>query len=422
MIIRSQYCLLLLVFFIGNSNVRGQMFRTMALSPEIYTVQVNLNDDSNRRPIMSLNTREYIHIDFDRISDNSSNRLRYKIIHCDAEWRASEDISDIDYLDGFNDNLIDDYAVSLNTTVEYTHFSLNIPNRDVTFKISGNYVVQVYEEDNEDNILLNACFSVLDSQVNVAVNTSANTDIDTNRSHQQVSLIVSHSGFNIRDPFEELKLYVRQNNRLDNMRRVSKPSSIMAGKLVYEHLRELIFQAGNEYRRFETASYRYNGMNVGHIEYNRPYYSMYIVPDMLRLNGYRYDQDQNGRFFIRNAEATTCSTTEADYFYTNFSLPMAEPLLDDIYINGDFTDNTFAEKYRMVYDYDTREYKLSLLLKQGLYNYQYLVQSGKTLTTSGIEGDYYEAENEYSAFVYYRPASQRYDALVGWSSVQTRKK
>ena len=160
MIIRCQYCLLLLLFFVGNSNVMGQMFRTMALSPDIYTIQVNLNDDSNRRPVMNLNSEEYVHIDFDRISDNSSNRLRYKIIHCDAEWKPSRDISEIDYLDGFNDNLIDDYAISLNTTVNYTHFGLDIPNRDVTFKISGNYVVQVYEEDDEDNILLNACFSV----------------------------------------------------------------------------------------------------------------------------------------------------------------------------------------------------------------------------------------------------------------------
>lgn len=415
------YILLVLLPFIYNHSIYGQSFRTMPLSPDIYTIQVNLNGDWNRRPVLNLKSDEYIHISFDRISDESFDRLRYRIIHCDASWNMTKDISEIDYLDGFNDNLIDDYSASINTTVSYTHFSLRVPNKDVSFRLSGNYVLQVYEETNEDNVLLYACFSVLDPLLNVAVGASSNTDIDTNRKHQQVSLSLMHPRLNIKDPFEDLKIYVKQNNRLDNMRRVSKPSTISSGKLIYEHLRELIFEATNEYRRFDIPSYRYNGLNVEHIEYNRPNYAMFIIPDKPKLNAYRYDQDQNGRFYIRNADAQD-SAIEADYFYTHFTIPMDNPLLENVYINGDFTNNTFSDKYKLKYDYNTHEYKLSLLLKQGLYNYQYLSQVSKNLSTSAIDGNYYEAENEYSAFVYYRPAGQRYDSLIGYSAIQSRKK
>lgn len=415
------FFVVILLLVLCSSNVSGQAYRTMPLSPNIHTVQVNVNGDWNRRPVFELDSEEYVNINFDRISDNSTNRLRYRIIHCDAEWVPSKDISEIDYLNGFNDNLIDDYASSINTTVNYTHFSLNIPNRDVELKISGNYLVQVYEEDDEDNLLLNACFSVLESRVNIAIDVSGNTDIDSNKKHQQVELAVLHSKFNIRDPFQDLKIYVKQNNRLDNMRRVSKPSTVSSGKLIYNHLPELIFEAGNEFRRFDLPSYRYNGMNVEHIEYNRPNYSMYIMQDKPRLIGYRYDQDQNGRFFVRNAEAAD-SEVEADYFYTHFSIPMDSPLAGNVYINGDFTNNTFSDRYKMVYDYDNRIYSLSVLLKQGLYNYQYLEQAGRTISTSAIEGNYYEAENEYSAYVYYRPLGQRYDSLIGWSLVLSRNK
>lgn len=422
MICRYKYSIItLLLLLVFNSNVWSQAFRTMPLSSEIYTIRVNVNDDWNRLPVIELNSEDYVRISFDRISDNSTDRLRYKIIHCDAEWLPSKDISEIDYLDGFNDNLVDDYASSINTTVNYTHFELNIPNRDVALKISGNYLVQVYEEDDEDNLLLNACFSVLERQVNIAMEISGNTDIDSNRKHQQVGVTLLHPKFNIRDPFQEVKIFVSQNNRLDNMRRVSKPSTVASGKLIYDHLRELIFEAGNEYRRFDLPSYRYNGMNVEHIEYNRPNYSMFIALDKPRLNGYRYDQDQNGRFFIRNAEADN-SDIEADYFYTHFSIPMDNPLAENVYINGDFTNNTFNDKYKMVYDYNSRMYRLSVLLKQGLYNYQYLVQNERSLSTSAIDGNYYEAENEYSTYVYYRPLGQRYDSLIGWTSVQSRKK
>lgn len=370
---------------------------------------------------MKLNEGEFIHIGFDRISENSFNRLRYRIIHCDADWKISRDISEIDYLDGFNDNLIEDYATSINTTVDYTHFNLDIPNRDVSLKLSGNYVVQVYEENDPDNILLNACFSVIESKLNVAVTVSSNTDIDTNKSHQQVSFSLIHPGMNIRDPFNDLKIFVRQNDRLDNERRVAKPSQVAANKLTYDHIRNLIFEAGNEYRRFETSSYRYNGMNVGHIEYNRPNYSMYIEPDRMRLSGYRYDQDQNGKFIIRSADVTNFDT-EADYFITHFSIPMDEPLLESVYINGNFTDNSFTDKYKLEYDHLFKGYHVPLLLKQGLYNYQYLTKTANGYSTSAIEGNYFEAENEYSVLVYYRPAGQRYDSLIGYTNLQSRKK
>jgi hypothetical protein len=163
-------------------------------------------------------------------------------------------------------------------------------------------------------------------------------------------------------------------------------------------------------------------MNVEHIEYNRPTYDMYILPDKIRAGrSYSYDQDQNGRFVIRSNESAE-SETGADYFNTVFTLPMDKPLIDDVFINGNFTDNKFTDKYCMIYNQENKEYRLSLLLKQGLYNYQYLTKTGSNYSTAKIEGNYYETENEYQVFVYYRPPGQRYDSLVGVQNIQSRKK
>jgi len=381
-----------------------------------------MNGNWSQNPVVKLNGNDKIHVSFDRISENSFNRLRYRIIHCDAYWKKSTSISEIDYLDGFNDNLIDEYNPSINTTVEYTHFSLEISNRDVRIKLSGNYVVEVYDEDEPDTALLTACFSVYDPQLSVAATASSSTDIDTNRNHQQLSFTLHHQGMNIRDPFTELIVFAQQNNRLDNERVKIKPTYVNPGKLIYEHNKELIFEAGNEYRRFETASYRYNGMNVEHIEYTRPGYTMSIVTDKVRADrGYSYDQDQNGRYIIRTSESEN-SDTEADYFTTNFTLEMERPLNDDIFINGNFTDNSFSDKYKMQYDFENKVYRLSLLLKQGMYNYQYLTKTQDRYLTAKIEGNYYETENEYAVYVYYRPTGQRYDSLIGVQNILSREK
>lgn len=400
----------------------AQPYRTQALSPEIHTIEVNKNGNWNFKPIIELNKGDFVKIDFDRISEDSFNRLRYRVLHCDAYWRVSSSISEIDYMSGFNDNYIDTYDPSINTTVEYTHFSLRIPNDEIQLKLSGNYVVEIYEEDDPEIVLLTACFSVVDNQLSIASSVSSNTDIDTNRSHQQLSFTLHHQGMNIRDPHTELIIFAQQNNRLDNEKAKLKPTYVNPGKLIFEHNRDLIFEAGNEYRRFETSSYRSNGMNVAHIEYRRPTYIMDIEADRVRANrGYSYDQDQNGKFFIRTNEGED-NDIEADYFITNFTIPMEEPIADDIYINGDFTNNTFSEKYKMLYDEDNKVYYLSLLLKQGMYNYQYLTKAGNRFSTSKIEGNYHETENEYIIYVYYRPSGQRYDSLIGVQTIYSREK
>lgn len=413
---------LLIITIFTSVIAAAQPYRTQPISPEIHTVQVNINGNPALNPVIALNSRDYINISFDRLSDNSFNRLRYRIRHCDAYWNATSTISDIDYLDGFNDNLIDDYDPSVNTTVDYTHFDINIPNRDVGVKLSGNYAIEVYEEGRPQEVLLTACFSVVESTVSIGATVSSNTDIDFNRHHQQLSFTIHHQALNIRDPRSELFVFALQNNRLDTERSKIMPTYINPGKIIFEHNKSLIFEAGNEYRRFETSSHRHNGMNVAHIEYNRPGYTMDIVTDKVRASrSYSYDQDQNGCFFIRSNE-TDYPETEADYFTTNFTLEMDRPLNEDIYINGDFTNNTFSDKYKMKYDQNSKAYHLSLLLKQGLYNYQYLAKDGRNFSTAKTEGNYFETENEYTVYVYYRPTGQRYDSLIGVQTIRSREK
>lgn len=399
----------------------AQPYRTKAVSPEIYTIQVKGNGIWNKQPIITLNSNDFVNINFDRISENSLSRLRYRIIACDADWAENRNISESEFIDGFNDNLIEDYYPSLNTTVSYTNYNINIPNGDIALKRSGNYLVIIYEEDNPSNIMLTARISVLEPIANIITKVSSVTDIDANKGHQQVSLTVQHQ-LQMRDPVSELKVYVRQNNRMDDERSGLKPSMIAPGKIGYEHNRNLIFEAGNEYRRFETSSYKYNGINVSHIVYQRPNYLMDISTDKARAGtSYSYDQDQDGYFIVRNREGRD-DNTEADYFFTNFTLTSDQVKDYNIYINGGFTDNEFSEKYKMSYDYGSGCYKLTLLLKQGLYNYQYLAKMPDGYSTSLIEGNYYQTENEYSVWVYYRPTGQRYDSFIGFSTIRSNQK
>lgn len=404
--------LLTITLLLGVLYLYPQTYKTQSLSDDVYTIEVNEKGNWASLPVINLNGDSYVNINFDILGQDSYRSLRYRIINCDADWNKSK-LSDIEYLEGFNDLPIEDYAQSVNTMVDYTIYDFQIPNDHQRLKLSGNYAIEVYDNEDRDKILLTACFSVLDSKVRIDGGFSSNTDLDVNKEHQQVSFIINTAGIQIRDPFSDLKVIVKQNNRNDNQAQGLKPTYIQGDKLIYEHNRNLIFEAGNEYRRFESVSYRYNGLNIESTVFGRSYYTTNIVKDKIRAGKrYIYDQDQNGCFLIRNGEVDDAKT-EADYFLTNFTLDMPEPILDPIYINGGFTNNTFDEKYRMKYDIANKVYKANVLLKQGAYNYQYLTQSGKVYSSAKIEGNYFETQNQYTVYVYYRPVGFLSDQLIG---------
>jgi hypothetical protein len=57
-------------------------------------------------------------------------------------------------------------------------------------------------------------------------------------------------------------------------------------------------------------------------------------------------------------------------------------------------------------------YESRQMMKQGLYNYQYLMDSKKGV--NNLEGNHFETENYYEVFVYQRPFRPNADLLVGY--------
>ncbi|MDE6326859.1 MAG: DUF5103 domain-containing protein, partial [Duncaniella sp.] len=312
-------------------------------------VQVTVDGDPMAIPVISLdNPSDRIVISFDELSEDR-RYMRYELIHCDARWKP-EGLVDSEFLDGFNVADVDDYSYSQATLVHYVHYRITIPNEQMRITAAGNYIVRVYPEDDPDETLLETRFSVCDFSMRVGAAVTSRTDIDTNESHQQVDVTVDMRDINVRDPFTDLTVVVTQNGRPDNEVILTQPLRVAGDKVYFEHQRPLIFQAGNEYRRFETVSTTYPGMNVDEIVYAAPIYNMVLATDYPRAGtSYLYDQTQNGRFFIREYNAVD-PDTEADYTLNHFRLEMPELQGYDIFIDGDLTGRRMDPSSRMVYN------------------------------------------------------------------------
>lgn len=401
------------------STVEAQVtYFTQVNNKQIKTLQVRVSGNPFSDPYIPLVGNERIEINFDALNP-SMNQYAYSVVHCNADWSRSV-LSPIEYINGFQGMTIEDFATSMGTSVEYTNYRLLLPNEDVQFKVSGNYAIRVYPENNPDQTAFIACFSVVEPLVKIAASVSGNTDIDTNQTHQQVSFVINNKNYPITYPQTDLKIWVYQNNRRDNAVTGLQPMSILENQIAYTNNRNLIFDAGNEYRRMEFISNSYNGMHVENISFHNPYYHVELMTDYKRAGQpFLYDQDQDGRYFIRCSNCNDFDT-EADYEIVHFTLAADEIPDGNVYLNGELYNNVLDENSKMEYNPQTNQYEKSVLLKQGNYNYQYLfVPAGQTVGETGpIEGNYYQAENEYSIYVYFHPMSARYDRLIGVTSIK----
>ena len=397
--------------------------------PMIHTLQTIVNDDWLRDDVITLDTEDWVTISFDHFT-HDYHRFIYKIVHCNADWTPSE-LFEVDYMDGFNGQPIEDYENSLNTTMLYTHYRLDLPNDEVQFKVSGNYRVEIYLDEDEDkneeknNYQLStanyqlgapvaeACFRIVEPRMALDVSVTSNADIDTNLSHQQVAFTLNYPPSEVIDPTTEIKPYVYQNNRTDNCVSQLKPTYITPGRLEYTHNKALIFPAGNEYRRFEVINMHYATQGVDRMSYFAPYYHATLLPDAPRRN-YSYDVDHDGRYLIRYNLAED-TNIEADYLFVHFTLDMPRRKGGNFYLTGDFTSD-----YQATYNDVERCYEATVMLKQGAYDFMYLwVPDGQNTGQTGpAEGNFYEAENEYQVYIYHRPFGGRYDRLVATQQVK----
>ena len=389
--------------------------------PSVKTVKVSLESNPYFPPILIMGSDDRLNVNFDYL-DYDVHYLRYSLQHCNADWRPSQ-LMESEYATGFNYADITDYEQSYGTFAHYYNYNLSLPNDDIAFTKSGNYVLRVYPQDDPDKTLFTARFAVSENTVRVYAGVTSRTDLDYNNESQQVSVDIENRNNVILDPYGELTIVVNQNMRTDNEAVVTRPTMVLGKKITYDHNQSLIFKAGNEYRRIETVSINTINMGVDRIEYFEPYYHATLLIDERRDNTqYLYDKTQNGRFTIRNSECDD-SFVCADYVVTHFSLDTGGRMLNGgkIYLQGEFTEGLSPSTRMMKWDGATGMYLCDLLLKQGAYNYQYLwVPDGTTTGITGkIEGDKYQTVNEYLVRIYDHHIGARYDRLIGYAIINS---
>ncbi len=390
--------------------VQGTSLEDRVYSDNVKTVTLKPTHLLYAPPVIKLGSGEKLRLDFD-ILYGDFQYLNYTLIHCNYDWTQS-DLLKSQYLDGFQEYLIEDYEYSINTYVPFTHYSLTLPNQNMQMLLSGNYVLFIYGDDPSDPILTKR-FVIYENKVNVSATIDRANYLDYRFTHQEIDFMVNHPGYEIPNPYTDLHVAILQNYNWNKGIYELQPRFASNNQLDYNYDFENAFTGGNEFRKFDSKDTRQRSLDIQKIELDTNYV-VFLTPDYPRNIGkYSFLDDINGRFLIRKLDRDP--TIEADYTWVDFYLDVPQPYAEgDVYVNGAFCDWRPTPETKMEYDFEKKAYRKRILLKQGYYNYQYVVlkPNGK-IDDSVVEGSYWETDNEYLILVYYREIGLRYDRLVG---------
>jgi len=359
-------------------------------------------------PVVKLG--EPITLEFDDLTASEQDYY-YKIVHCDYDWTPSQLLKS-QYLDGVDNQRIIDYENSYTTLQPYSNYRMTIPNNEVRLKVSGNYLIEIYNMYNE--LQFSRRFVVYQDLVTVGGEVKRSRDFNFLNEKQSVQFKIKTSGFPVVNPKQEIKVAILQNYFWPTSINNIKPQFTIGNELVYKYDQETSFYGGNEYLNFDTKDLRTPTFAIAKIEFKELYHH-YLFP-----NEYRYDQsytyfpDINGDFVVRTLQGEDVSR-EAEYTMVHFKLPYTTDIgLNEIYVVGRFNNYQLSEENKMVFNEETGDFELEYPIKQGFYNYKYVVIGESDLMDMNlVSGNFHFTENNYLILVYYRNFGDMYDSIIG---------
>ena len=388
-------------------SIKAQQGQEYLPPSNIKSVKFFGSDRAENFPVIAIGQK--ITLIFDDLNGNEADYY-FKVKHFNHDWNRSK-LFQNEYLEGFDNLRIDNYNTSFNTLQTFTHYRLVLPNENIQFKVSGNYLLEIY--DSFDELVFSRRFCIYEEKSTIRSGVYRPQNMDRFNTHQSLHFSVTPSQGTFRNPDQTVFIHLLQNRQWDSDLLVLKPQYFSGSTLEYRYEIPTQFEGGNEYYFFDTKDLRITGPNISFTNLDK-LYETYLNVNIPRIyQTYTYAPDINGGYEIRNIMRPGDPNIEADYSYVHFSLASDYDSNNEVYVYGSFNNYSFSDTNRMYYNPSLEIYEGVLLLKQGFYNYKYVVKNKDRVNKNFFSGSNALAENDYLILVYYRSIGQQYDELIG---------
>lgn len=370
-----------------------------------------LQNKQNVVPIFQLG--DAFELQFDDLYGTDASYF-YEIVHCDYDWKPSE-IQKQDYLQGFDNQRVQESSSSFNCLQIYTHYRLPFPNSTTQLKISGNYMLKILNEDKE--VIFSRKFIVFEDLATVPIQIKRARTVTNLDSKHNLEFTIKSNVINFQNPLKNIKTILLQNGKFNTAISSIQPQFTIGNDLVYKYDTPTQFWAGNEFLYFDNKEIRVASNTISRVDSQKDIYSSYLFANEARANSNYYNnQDVNGNFVIRRLFAEN-NDVEADYAWVYFSLSAPQFRSSDgsIYVTGMFNNYALTTENKMEYNPEKAIYEKAILIKQGFTNFEYLAvkPNGSIDSENAIDGNFFQTENEYTVLVYYKEDTDRYTRIIG---------
>jgi hypothetical protein len=414
-------CIYISILFFIYTGVAGQNTDKINHA-NIYSVKLNPYGSPLSYPIIRLHTNDRLELHFDDM-DADVKYYAYTFILCNADW-SQANLSQFDYMQGFSNVRINTYRNSNTVLTRYTHYTSEVPTRNTYPTRSGNYLLKVFINGDTSQLAFSKRFLVVDNKASAGMTILQPFNAQIFKTHQKVQFNVNVQALKPTNIFQQIKIVILQNYRWNHAITNLQPTFVRQNILEYNTENDGIFPGQKEWRWINLTSFRLQTDRVEKGEYNERGQTLYLKPDLERNSlRYMYYRDANGLCQYRDIEEKN-PYWQTDYATTVFTYipPGNNPYTDkDLYIYGELTNYELSDRYKLPYNEDEGIYKHSLFLKQGQYDYMYLLRDRKTgkIDATETEGNWWETENNYTLLIYYKPLGGRADELVGITQINS---
>jgi hypothetical protein len=416
----KKYCIFLFLICAQFSIFAQELvYENHIYDDKIHSLRLYEGDLENVYPVLTLGSAEKLTLIFDELIgiEEPFSSFQMDFISCDAEWKPSN-LMPMEFYNGFTDKQITDYTRSDNTRVPYVHYKTSFPEEGESFRMSGNYLLRVYRNSDDKNTVFTLRFMVAENKLGLQTQIGGMSLGGLRvRLSQLFFEIENNQGLNIFNPDTDMKLVMLQNGRWDNAATKVPASFNLGTKFQYRVNVNELFPTGNEFRRMDIRSSKLYGLTIDDISLEEEVFNVHVQKESPRImNTFSALQDFNGGYLLRAADKEF-PDYQGDYMNCHFTMKASEPYDGlNMFLNGGFCNYQLSDFNKLTYNEKLRQYEGEMLLKQGMYDYQYLLQNPitKTINESLLEGEFKERENFYTVLVYFKSFSDRNHQLIGF--------
>ncbi len=381
-------------------TVPGQM----NASDLVYSVTLNRTGNPQSAPIMRLGSSQQLRLAFDLL-EYDSRQLRITFTHHNPDWSRSG-LAEEFFKDGFFNLNIPVGNVSRAQRPTYRRYTYDFPNDNISFLVSGNYMLQVEDADN-GNFLFSMPFFITENEGSIRseVETRTTPRVEGRISHRPRS-IFENPDF-VTTPQFDLEFYYVQNQFWGRAREANELDTSTEGEVLFEMRQENSF----------VGDYEFQFLSLTELSQQEPQIFEYrpteIPPRVVLYNdvqGFSASRERVPGTSFKNPD----TDLNARYANVHFRFVPNDSISRDanIFLVGDFNNWSIQSNYSLRYHPETGRWRTNAFMKTGTYAYKYVMVEDNEILDLALDDSFTRTQQEYHAFVYYQDPDRFYYRLL----------